>query len=255
MESKSPLGATSQGGLIFQPTLLTKTEGQRAFPSLISQKIATFSLSFRPDLLLEALSSKVAFAPDGTTRPLGSNIAREEAGALYCAVRLVQPACSLEIGLVHGISALAILAAITANVLSGHHYIIDPFQKNYANCGEAMINLAGFAGRHTFLERFPEEVIPQLPRLQFDFIDASHLFDFTMMEFVLVDKKLDIGGIIALHDLWMPSLQTVGRFIHTNRAYRVRRDLAGAIPTRTCGSAPPSLSATRSNRFPEPGDC
>jgi hypothetical protein len=119
--------------------------------------------------------------------------------------------------LAHGISALAILAAISANGALGHHYVVDPFQKNYANCGEAMITLGGFADRHTFLERFPEEVVPQLQRLQFAFIDASHLFDFTMMEFVLVDKKLEVGGLIALYDLWMPSLQTVLRFIHTNR--------------------------------------
>jgi predicted O-methyltransferase YrrM len=186
-----------------------------------------------PDLLLEALSSKVAFAPDGTTRPLQSNVSGQEAEALYSAVRSIEPVCSLEIGLAHGISALAILAAISANGPLGHHYVVDPFQKNYASCGEAMITLAGFAMRHTFLELFPEEAVPQLPRLQFAFIDASHLFDFTMMEFVLVDKKLDVGGIVALHDLWMPSLQAVLRFIHTNRAYRIRRDLSGPIPALT----------------------
>ena len=47
MESKSPLGATSQGASIYQPALITKTEGQRAFPSLTSQKTASFSLDFR----------------------------------------------------------------------------------------------------------------------------------------------------------------------------------------------------------------
>ena len=186
-----------------------------------------------PDLLQKALSSKVAYAPDGTTRPLESNVSKEEAEVLYSAVRSIRPDCSLEIGLAQGISALAILAGISANGPLGHHYVVDPFQKNYANCGEAMITLAGFADRHTFLERFPEEVVPQLPRLQFAFIDASHLFDFTMMEFVLVDKKLEIGGIIALHDLWMPSLRTVLRFIHTNRAYRIRRDFSGPIPVPT----------------------
>src|SRR6202030_4588893 len=98
-----------------------------------------------PALLLQALASKVAFAPDGTTRPLQSNISREEAEALYSSVRSIQPVCSLEIGLAHGISALAILAAISANGSSGHHYVIDPFQKKYANCGEAMISLAGLA--------------------------------------------------------------------------------------------------------------
>jgi predicted O-methyltransferase YrrM len=186
-----------------------------------------------PGVLLQALTSKVAFAPDGTTRPLESNISRAEGEALYAAVRSIRPACSLEIGLAQGISALAILAAICANGSSGHHYVIDPFQKNYANCGEAMITLAGFSDRHTFLERFPEEAVPQLPRLQFAFIDASHLFDFTIMEFVLVDKKLDVGGVIALHDLWMPSLQAMVRFIHTNRAYQIRRDFLGVDPAPT----------------------
>jgi predicted O-methyltransferase YrrM len=185
-----------------------------------------------PDLLLQTLASKVAFAPDGTTRPLESNVSREEAETLYSAVRSIQPVRSLEIGLAQGISALAILAAISANGL-GHHYIIDPFQRNYANCGEAMITLAGLADRHTFLEQFSEEAVPQLPRLQFAFIDSSHLFDFTMMEFVLIDKKLDVGGIIALHDLWMPSIQAVVRFIQANRAYQICRDFSSAIPAPT----------------------
>jgi predicted O-methyltransferase YrrM len=185
-----------------------------------------------PDLLLQALASKVAFAPDGTTRPLESNVSRDEAENLYSAVRSIKPGRSLEIGLAQGISALAILAAISANGL-GHHYIIDPFQRKYANCGEAMITLAGLADQHTFLEQFPEEAVPQLPPLQFAFIDSSHLFDFTIMEFVLIDKKLDVGGIIALHDLWMPSIQAVVRFIQANRAYQICHDFVGAIPTPT----------------------
>jgi hypothetical protein len=43
-----------------------------------------------PDLLLQALASRVVFAPDGTTRPLESNVSREEAEALYSAVRSIQ---------------------------------------------------------------------------------------------------------------------------------------------------------------------
>jgi predicted O-methyltransferase YrrM len=203
-----------------------------------------------PDVLIQALASKVAFAPDGTTRPLESNISREEAESLYSAVRSIQPVCSLEIGLAHGISALAILAAIFANGSSGHHYVIDPFQRNYANCGKAMITLAGFADRHTFLEQFPEEAIPHLPRLQFAFIDASHLFDFTMMEFALVDKKLDVGGIVALHDLWMPSIQAVIRFIRTNRAYQIRRDFSGPVAALTSRQRSTVLVSRLLNKVP-----
>src|ERR1700674_1660943 len=157
-----------------------------------------------PDLLLQTFESKFAFTPDGTTRRWNQMSRGKKPRPLYAAVRSIQPVFSLEIGLAQGISALAILAAIAANG-SGHNYVIDPFQNKYADCGEAMIALAGLTDRHTFLERFPEEEVPQLPRLQFAFIDSSHLFDFTMMEFLLVDKKLDVGGVVALHDLWMPS--------------------------------------------------
>jgi predicted O-methyltransferase YrrM len=203
-----------------------------------------------PDLLLQALTSGVVFAPDGRSRPLESNISREEAESLYGAVRSRQPVCSVEIGLAHGISALAILAAILANGSSGHHYVIDPLQKNYGNCGEAMIALAGFADRHTFLEKFPEEVIPQLPRLQFAFIDASHLFDLTMMEFVLVDKKLDVGGVIALHDLWMPSMQAVVRFIRANRAYRIQREFSAAMGALTVRQRASELISSLLHKLP-----
>jgi hypothetical protein len=58
-----------------------------------------------PDLLLQTFDSKFAFAPDGTTRPLESNVSREEAEALYASVRSIQPVFSLEIGLAQGISA------------------------------------------------------------------------------------------------------------------------------------------------------
>jgi predicted O-methyltransferase YrrM len=175
-----------------------------------------------PDFLLEAFQKKRVFAPSGEVQTLDANISEAEASDLYAIVKALRPERSLEVGLAHGISALAILAAIAANG-SGHHFVIDPFQRNFQYCGEAMIERAGFSSLHTFFERFPEEVILQLPKLQFAFIDSSHLFDFTLMEFVLIDKKLDVGGILALHDAWMPSIQAVVRYILANRAYEICR--------------------------------
>ena len=60
-----------------------------------------------------------------------------------------------------------------------------------------------------------------MPKIQFAFIDASHLFDLTLLEFVLVDKILASGGVIGFHDLWMPSLRKVLNYILTNREYRI----------------------------------
>jgi hypothetical protein len=178
-----------------------------------------------PQVLLEVFEASGVFAPDGKAHPLESNVSQAEALELYMAVRKLRPECSVELGLAHGVSALAILAAISANGV-GHHYVIDPFQANYAYCGEAMIQRAGYRDLHSLLERYPEEVLPTLPGIKFALIDSSHLFDLTLLEFALVDKKLEVGGIVALHDTWMPSIQAVLRFILGNRPYEICRDFS-----------------------------
>jgi hypothetical protein len=40
-----------------------------------------------------------------------------------------------------------------------------------------------------------------------------------------------VDGVIALHDLWMPSIQAVVRFIKANRDYQIQRDFSGALPS------------------------
>ena len=173
-----------------------------------------------PQAVLEVFQTGRVFGPDGKAQQLESNVSQAEALELYTAVRKLRPESSVEIGLAHGVSALTILSAIAGNG-TGHHYVIDPFQANYGYCGVAMIQRAGFQKLHSLLERFPEEVLPYLPGLKFAFIDSSHLFDLTLLEFVLIDKKLEVGGILALHDTWMPSIQAVLRFILANRAYKI----------------------------------
>jgi predicted O-methyltransferase YrrM len=126
-----------------------------------------------PPVLLEVFKTSRVFAPDGKGQSLESNISSAEALELYTVVRSLCPEFSVEIGLAHGISALAILAAIAANG-KGHHYVIDPFQANYGYCGEAMIHRAGYRDFHSFLDRFPEEVLPTLPGIKFAFIDSFH---------------------------------------------------------------------------------
>jgi predicted O-methyltransferase YrrM len=182
-----------------------------------------------PQAVLEVFQTGRVFGPDGKAQALESNVSQAEALELYTAVRKLRPEYSVEIGLAHGVSSLAILSAIAANG-TGHHYVIDPFQANYGYCGEAMIQRAGFQKLHSLLERFPEEVLPYLPGLRFAFIDSSHLFDLTLVEFVLIDKKLDVGGILALHDAWMPYIQAVLRFILANRAYEISREFSIEAP-------------------------
>ena len=182
-----------------------------------------------PNILRTSLSEDMISMPSGEKMPLSSNVSLEEAATLYKVVRLLRPTTSAETGFAQGISALSILQALEDNGCGSHH-VIDPFQaKWWNNAGLVMAERAGLASRLHFYEKFAEEVVPNLPRLQFSLIDSSHLFDLTIMEFTLIDKQLDVGGVIGFHDLWMASLQKVLRYILSNRSYRLYRlDSTGA---------------------------
>jgi predicted O-methyltransferase YrrM len=171
-----------------------------------------------PTQLTQAFSSGRVQAPTGETA-LHSNVSLDEALELYTAVRRIKPLVSVEVGFAQGISTLAILKALEDNG-QGVHHVMDPFQARFENVGLTMVANAGLQHRLQFYEKEAEHVIPSLPNLQFGFIDASHLFDLTLLEFVLIDKKLDIGGVVGMHDLWMPSLQRLYRYVIANRAYR-----------------------------------
>lgn len=174
-----------------------------------------------PSTLRDAFTSGEALTGSGTRAPLSSNISLDEAALLYDLVRQLRPTDSAEIGLAQGISTLAILQALHDND-AGTHHVADPFQANYDNAGLAMIKAAGLDARFRFHETFAEKMLPDLPALQFVFIDSSHLFDLTIAEFVLADKRLAPGGVVAFHDTWMPAVRKVIRYILANRAYRIR---------------------------------
>lgn len=178
---------------------------------------------------MDALATGQVFNSQGQKVPLTANISIEEAETLYRVVRKVKPTVSAEVGFAQGISALAILKALADNG-AGMHHIMDPFEEKYEDAGLAMTARAGLDSRLQFHRKFAEEVIPALPRLQFAFIDSSHLFDLTIQEFVMVDKKLEVGGMLAFHDMWMGSLQKFLRYVLSNRAYRLVRSFDTPLP-------------------------
>jgi hypothetical protein len=174
-----------------------------------------------PVVLQQALEEHTVYEPSGETKVLHANVSLSQALRLYSVVRQLRPLVSVEAGLGNGISTLAILQAIADNG-QGIHHVIDPFQKaGFNNIGREMVRRAGLESHYVFHETFVENVVPNLPQVQFGFIDASHIFDLTLVEFVLVDKKLAIGGMIGFHDLWMPSQKKVLHYILNNREYEV----------------------------------
>jgi predicted O-methyltransferase YrrM len=179
--------------------------------------------SVLPEVLRTAFERQCVIDKNGNQVDLHSNIAVSEALDLYRAVRRLKPSVSAEVGFAQGISTLAILQALE-DCDAGIHHVMDPFQEKFDDVGLAMVERAGLGSRMKFYRQFADEVIPQLPELDFAFIDSSHLFDLTISEFVMVDRKLRVGGMIAFHDMWMPSLQKFLRYVLSNRAYEVVRD-------------------------------
>jgi len=186
-----------------------------------------------PAVLLDVLDSGVAVNRDGVETPLHSNVTLTDAQRLYDLVRARRPEVTVELGFAQGTSTLAIAQALEDNGCGTHH-AVDPLENShYEGVGLTSLDRAGLRHRVVFHEAFAEEAVPSLPRTSFAFIDSSHIFDLTLMDFILVDKRLDVGGLIGFHDLWLPGVLKALRYIVTNRDYRVYGDIpARATPRR-----------------------
>ncbi len=211
-----------------------------------------------PPLLDQVFQTGHTFDKEGKEHELHSNVSKEEALSLARAVQRIQPEATVEVGFAQGVSCLAILGALAANN-RGTHHVIDPFQDRFNDIGLAMVERANLSSRLRFYRQFPEEVIPTLPAVQFAFVDASHLFDLTLMEFILIDKKLEVGGLIGFHDLWMPSLQKLTRYILANRNYELVDDAGEPIRRRPSWrsffNCLPKSQTVFATEFPEPWQC
>jgi len=146
-------------------------------------------------------------------------IKRREAEIMFDLLVREQPEVTAEVGCANGASTVVIASALE-RTQRGHHHVVDPFQISaFQEAGKIRTAQANLNHRVTFHDAFPEDVFPTLPELDFVFIDSSHLFDLTILDFVLADKRLRPGGIMAFHDTWMPAIRKVLHFVLSNRAY------------------------------------
>lgn len=160
-----------------------------------------------------------------------TSIPFETGMALYHLVRKHKPGKTLEVGMAFGLSTLFMCQALKDNG-SGLHTAIDPFQStSWRSIGILNIERAELKEVFRFFEAHSYETLPQLyfegERFDLAFVDGSHLFDLTLIEFFYIDKLLNVGGYIAFDDLWMPSIRKVVSFILRNRNYNLVRDLPG----------------------------
>lgn len=158
---------------------------------------------------------------------LSSTVSEYEAYILMQAVADSQAETTLEVGVAFGASAMAICAA-KRSPQSGEnkHYGVDPNQRTfYESAALVGLEKEGLAGQFELLEGPSHMMLPTLIErnvtLDFAFIDGWHTFDYTLVDFFLVDKMLKPGGLVGFHDMQSMSKQRVLRFVLTHRKYEI----------------------------------
>ena len=149
-----------------------------------------------------------------------SGIFYEDGTALYRIIREGKARNTLEIGFGYGLSTLFMLQAHADNG-GGHHTAIDPWQEKwFDNIGLLNVNRAGLEKRFSFVRKPSYTALPESiergERFDAIFIDGSHRFDATIVDFFLSDKLLNTQGHMILHDPWLPSVRRVLTFITRN---------------------------------------
>lgn len=170
-----------------------------------------------------------------------SHVDRSTGELLQRAVRDVQPAVSLEIGLAYGVSTLFICDAIQTLPQPGTHIVLDPYQNGkWRGIGLRNVREAGFGPLVEFHEERSELFLPQLVaegrQIDLAFIDGLHRFDQAFVEFFYVNRLLRPGGVVLFDDAARRSVSRVVRHALTYPAYEVYGSTAAA-PTTPRGTA------------------
>jgi predicted O-methyltransferase YrrM len=159
------------------------------------------------------------------------HIPREECELLYRQVSATRATQAIEIGMAFGISTLCLCDALGRDTpfQAGrpHLVVMDPFQHGsiWQGVGLNQVRAAGFGDIVEFHERPSHVVLPKLAakeyRIQFAFIDGSHMFDHALVDFFYVDQMLEVGGVIAFDDVGLQPVNAVVRFVLANRQYEL----------------------------------
>lgn len=174
------------------------------------------------DALLDDLDrTGIATGDNGQTVDISKLAISTHAGLLLeRAAAAVRAKSIAEVGCASARSTLHLARACPDATL----HAMDPKQTtHWKGIGRRAIDRAGIANRVTLHERCAHDVLPELlaagQRLDFAFVDGWHMLDYVMVEAHYIDLMLNTGGVIAIHDLWMPALQHFSAFWATNRNY------------------------------------
>jgi predicted O-methyltransferase YrrM len=149
-----------------------------------------------------------------------SSLKEADLATLYTFVGLERPRRVVEVGLAYGSSAVCNLLAASDSIVD--YVIIDPFQRsNFRNRGLDMVRESATGMMNvSFLETFSYLALPKLlldgRTFDYAFVDASHMFDATLIEFFYIDQMLSDGGTVIMDDRPWPMVGAVVDFIRKN---------------------------------------
>jgi predicted O-methyltransferase YrrM len=205
---------------------MTPLDSQTTASHPASAAPAPFSLRRCPLPLLDELyTNRTVELLDGSKKSLDVWIPREEGDFLYSLVRHFRPEVTVEIGMANGFSSLYIAQALSENG-RGRHIAMDPFQmSDWGGAALASLRRAGLDSLVRLIEKPSHQALAQLEeegeRTQFVFIDGSHMFDYVVTDFLLADRILTEGGLLAFDDSDWRAISKVLRFVLANRHFEV----------------------------------
>ena len=193
--------------------------------------------SLMSTLFRERLASLHAGEPqlgvDGTRHQIDATtrISPVEGVALVHLVAQVAATRTLEVGLGYGFSTAYLLAALANRQQpeAVSHDAIDPFQFsdwNGIGITTAMDLVAtspwlSDSSFHCIHERSDIALAGLLKAgrvFDLTFIDGFHRFDDVLVDFTLAAQMCPMGGVIVLHDMWLPGIASIAGFVRSNRS-------------------------------------
>lgn len=155
-----------------------------------------------------------------------SCIGSAEGLILWHLTRKLQPELVIETGFGRGTSSAFFLSALAP--WNGRLISIDPAFRPWAgDTGLVYVEQLGASRRHTVLEQ-PSEIAlatmvaqKSFQPLKLTYVDGSHHFDGTLMDFMYLDRLIEVGGIIGIDDASAPAVRTVASFVANNLPYRL----------------------------------
>lgn len=180
-----------------------------------------------PAILTEMYASGFAMDRNNQLKKVHSTISEAEALVLMKIIVETKATVTLETGVAFGASSLAICDAKGNFEAEGKvHYGIDPNQSTeYGDVALVSLEKEELQNQFQIMEGPSHIMLPKLiekgVQLDFAFVDGWHTFDYTLIDFFLIDKMLKPGGNVAFHDMYSLSKQKVLRFILTHRKYEI----------------------------------